>query len=370
MLLDKAETLYFDLLPAFRRTISNEGKTTTVHSLITAVLLGLYEIITTTSTDLGSHTAHARGVSAILTNKFSLFDLVSGVQLSQLPNPLIHKDLDLDDGDIGCLATATVQTADIFSILCMPLINSTWATLDPIFVKTISLKRKAEKLLDDERDTTTPEDLQLLKQEAELVREDYQRCVLNLAKEWTPVLVGHIPGNQNDMRRPEAGYWPGPVLSYYDHYVACIINSYAKSQLLVLNVIARCQGFTQDTEIDPLIWEEAQKLALKMVASIPYFLSENVQVFADQSLASGATSSQAITPGPSVGGLLIMHTLYMVSKLSVLDPMLKIYLKDCLAWIGRNMGIGQATMLAEDTSMNRSDYITQAHVLVWAGMLL
>lgn len=125
---------------------------------------------------------------------------MSGVQLSQLPNPLIHKDLDLDDGDIGCLATATVQTADIFSILCMPLINSTWATLDPIFVKTISLKRKAEKLLDDERDTTTPEDLQLLKQEAELVREDYQRCVLNLAKEWTPVLVGHIPGNQNDMR--------------------------------------------------------------------------------------------------------------------------------------------------------------------------
>lgn len=115
----------------------------------------------------------------------------------------------------------------------------------------------------------------------------------------------------------------------------------------MLNVIARCQGFTQDTEIDPLIWEEAQKLALKMVASIPYFLSENVQVFADQSLASGPTSSQAITPGPSVGGLLIMHTLYMVSKLSVLDPMLKIYLKDCLAWIGRNMGIGQATMLAE-----------------------
>jgi hypothetical protein len=44
MLLQKAETLYFDLLPSFRWTISNEGKSTTIRSLITAVLLGLYEV--------------------------------------------------------------------------------------------------------------------------------------------------------------------------------------------------------------------------------------------------------------------------------------------------------------------------------------
>jgi hypothetical protein len=44
ILLQKAETLYFDLLPSFRWTISNEGKFTTIQSLITAVLLGLYEV--------------------------------------------------------------------------------------------------------------------------------------------------------------------------------------------------------------------------------------------------------------------------------------------------------------------------------------
>jgi hypothetical protein len=44
MLLQKAETLYFDLLPSFRWTISNEGESTTIQSLITAVLLGLYEV--------------------------------------------------------------------------------------------------------------------------------------------------------------------------------------------------------------------------------------------------------------------------------------------------------------------------------------
>jgi len=44
MLLQKAETLYFDLLPSFRWTISNEGESTTIHSFATAVLLGLYEV--------------------------------------------------------------------------------------------------------------------------------------------------------------------------------------------------------------------------------------------------------------------------------------------------------------------------------------
>lgn len=44
MLLLRAETLYFDLLPSFRWTISNEHTSTTLHSFITAVLLGLYEV--------------------------------------------------------------------------------------------------------------------------------------------------------------------------------------------------------------------------------------------------------------------------------------------------------------------------------------
>jgi hypothetical protein len=117
----------------------------------------------------------------------------------------------------------------------------------------------------------------------------------------------------------------------------------------VLDIIVRCHSATtnlpQDAEIDPLIWQEAQKLALIIAGSIPYYLAEDVQVFLKQTLASDVTS-KAMIPGPSVGGLLLMHTLYMVSKMSVVDPALKVYFKDCLAWIGRNMGIGQATMLS------------------------
>ena len=82
----------------------------------------------------------------------------------------------------------------------MPLVNSPWATLDPIFVKTISLIQKAKKLLDNETKAAATDDLQLLEQEAELLRTEYKKCVISLSKEWRSSLIGIIPSNYNGMR--------------------------------------------------------------------------------------------------------------------------------------------------------------------------
>ena len=142
--------------------------------------------------------AHARGVSAILMNKYSPYDLLCGVQLFQLTNPLSPKNSEISDPKD--IATPTLQTSGKFSILCMPLVNSPWATLDPIFVKTISLKRKAENLLGDETEAIVIDDLQLLKQEAELLRTDYQKCAINLSKEWRSSLIGIIPSSYDITR--------------------------------------------------------------------------------------------------------------------------------------------------------------------------
>lgn len=141
---------------------------------------------------------------------------------------------------------------------------------------------------------------------------------------------------------------------------------------MVLNLIVRCHRATahlhRDAEIDPSIWEEAQKLAMDIAASIPYYLAENVQVFVNQTLTSD-TPPKAMTPGRSVGGLLSMHTLYMISKLSVVDPVLKDYLKDCLAWIGQHMGIGQATMLSEVKTESKASFIENV-MLTESGSIL
>lgn len=130
---------------------------------------------------------------------------------------------------------------------------------------------------------------------------------------------------------------------------------------MVLNIIVLCQQALAQTphgaKIDHSIWEEAQQVASQIVASIPFFLTGKVHAFWDQALSSDM-APKAIVPGPSVGGLLCMHTLYMVATLSVIDPALKDYLRNCLAWIGRNMGIGQATMLSE-VSRSLSSLVTE-----------
>lgn len=79
-----------------------------------------------------------------------------------------------------------------------PLV-SPWASLDTIFVDTISLKRKAESLLDNKMDVTI-EDLELLMEEAELLRTQYQKCVANISAEWSSRTLGFISSNHSCTR--------------------------------------------------------------------------------------------------------------------------------------------------------------------------
>jgi hypothetical protein len=133
------------------------------------------------------------------------------------------------------------------------------------------------------------------------------------------------------------------------------MNSYRKSRLLILDIIIKChQAAIAPSDIPGIsssILEEVEEIASDIAAAIPYHLADNISVFVTQTSASNGTAVD-MTPGRSAGGLLLMHTLYMVSTLTVIDPSLKKYFKDCLAWIGRNMGIGQATMLSEVEVIN------------------
>jgi hypothetical protein len=57
--------------------------------------------------------------------------------------------------------------------------------------------------------------------------------------------------------------------------------------------------------------------------------------------------SPSVVSGRPVGGLLLMYTLYVLLTLPIVEPKLKVYIRDCLAWIGTHMGIGQATILSK-----------------------
>jgi hypothetical protein len=113
---------------------------------------------------------------------------------------------------------------------------------------------------------------------------------------------------------------------------------------MILNIIIRCSKRLEEkiTSHDQKI--QFDELSNDMVASIPFNLSRDITKFMEQ---TKTTSEFAITPGKSLGGLLLMHPLFVTSNLSVISPQLQACMKGCLAWIGTNMGIGQATLLSK-----------------------
>ena len=126
-------------------------------------------------------------------------------------------------------------------------------------------------------------------------------------------------------------------------YVAGIWNCYRKSRLLFLDQVIRCE--LQFPEPDRKLtvgrlYSEVQTLAADLAASVHFHLTGSAEV--PPSSAHGV-----ITPGKSVGGLLILHPLTVSSTLSVVSPEMQTHFRNCLAWIGDNMGIGQATLLAK-----------------------
>lgn len=112
---------------------------------------------------------------------------------------------------------------------------------------------------------------------------------------------------------------------------------------LIINCSLRLQesGNSSDHHQEQL---EAQELADGMAASIPYYLVDNPQTLTQQTESGSETT---LSVGRPIGGLLLMHPMYVVLKLMVVSPELRGHFRERLAWIGAHMGIGQATLLSK-----------------------
>jgi hypothetical protein len=113
-----------------------------------------------------------------------------------------------------------------------------------------------------------------------------------------------------------------------------------------MNIIIRCQSqigrLTGGPEIDTAAQEYVADLTQSIVSSIPYLLSADLQAF-----VKNVPARSPLVPGRTVGGLLLIHGLFLLSTLPIIEPKVKDYLKDCLIWIGDHMGIGQAIVLSK-----------------------
>jgi hypothetical protein len=121
--------------------------------------------------------------------------------------------------------------------------------------------------------------------------------------------------------------------------VAAVWNTYYKARLIALEFIVRCSLLLQDGDAHKEGYAEAQRLAGKMISSIPYLLLKD-----PQRAMSNPRGIQE--PGRPFSGLLLMHPLYVATKVSVVPPAMQAHMTKCLAWVGRHMNIGQATLLS------------------------
>lgn len=140
-----------------------------------------------------------------------------------------------------------------------------------------------------------------------------------------------------------AGCWPGRVDTYFDLYVAGVWNIVRTSQLRIIDMMVELSDYHGDREAS-LYWiPRANALVEDLMASIPYHLTDNMHAFVNQ-----YDTEEGITDrGKSLGGLLLMHPLYVASRLPFVPEKMRSYMKRCLQWIGIEMGLGQATLLAE-----------------------
>jgi len=138
----------------------------------------------------------------------------------------------------------------------------------------------------------------------------------------------------------------------------CVVwNAYRKCRILLLNFISICTDRLGDHDESPEAsnWysdrnlnKEVRELSVAVTASIPFLIYQNPSSLLVQSSQHDSFTSERETlrPGHAYGGLLLMHVLYVVSRLPIVSEPHKNACRAALIEIGDLMGIGQAKLLA------------------------
>ncbi|KFZ02030.1 hypothetical protein V500_00480 [Pseudogymnoascus sp. VKM F-4518 (FW-2643)] len=205
-------------------------------------------------------------------------------------------------------------------------------------------------------------DLAILKADATSLSHQFAHWQAKQPNIIDPHPLGHIPALPHGSA-PRAGMWPGRVDTYFDHYIAGVWNTSRAARLLLLDLTLALSDAVNDGEDHARERSEAARLVEDIVASIPYHLTDDLGSFI------GGGAERELKPGRAVGGLLLMHPVFVASRVGAVGAELRVYLQECLAWIAENMGIGQAARFAKATAID-TQYFADGCMIVWTGMLV
>ncbi|RMJ13674.1 hypothetical protein BHE90_013326 [Fusarium euwallaceae] len=344
---ERAERLHQELLGSLARAIEVPTLVASLETRYIALLLGLYEISAANSADRRSHHAHAKGLSALLKTGTSPLDLLRIIRDGNRPDT---------NGLSGhCQGTQPrFRPRGIFSV---PALSDGEECLDNLMLDLDSLQTRFSTAFDT--GIFSPG----LGEEISSLYERFSSWSSSRCPGFKPITVTHLKQSAVNSGIA-AGCWPGRIDTYFDLYVAGVWNIVRTSQLRIIDMMVKMSDHHVDREAS-LHWiPRANAVVEDIMASIPYHLTDNLHAFIDEY----ATGEGINDRGKSLGGLLLMHPLYVASNFSFIPEKMRGYMKRCLLWIGKEMGLGQATLLVEAHDIDRS-YLESGCVIIWAGFL-
>ncbi|KAF2228418.1 hypothetical protein EV356DRAFT_538131 [Viridothelium virens] len=341
-LTEKAETMYHELLVSLAKALENPSVANSAESLMITTILGLYEMIMAREAHSGYHRTHAGGVAALLCIRSSPLDLLAAVR-----------------GGLPPIWKGVVRGHDVFYIPCS---DNAYQSLDDLLIKSGVLLERADVMLANSQSDSI--DLRILRNEATVLSREFIRWQDAQVDHFKPTAIGCVSQGRTDSVA-SVGLWPGQIDAYFDLYVAAVWNTFRAVRLQLIALTLDLSKAVNDDQDDTCEQLDAHRLLQDMISSIPYHLTEDLHGF----LRAVEKNTVVMHAGRDVGGLLLMHPLYIVSKLLIVPPQMRDYMRSCLTWIGESMGIGQASLFAKDTEF-RKDYLTSGCMLAYAGLLL
>jgi hypothetical protein len=223
------------------------------------------------------------------------------------------------------------QRPGVFSI---PALGHPGENLDQLLLSLDSLWMASEA-------ESLPKDLLRLKRASIYLDQHFVLWQGSRAAEFKPTTIGTI-GQSNSYSPPGAGCWPGKVDTYFDLYVAGVWNVFRVARLLIVALIIKLSEASEENEDCSEYIRTVNCIVDDVISSVPYHLTDNLQVF----LGTSSLNKEIMDSGKFLGGLLLIHPLYIVSELPFVSGDMRDYMRTCLAWIGSEMGFGQATLLS------------------------
>ena len=188
------------------------------------------------------------------------------------------------------------------------------------------------------------EGIHQIKNEAVLLDQAFAKWQEAQAGNLKPWTIGHVSQRQA-VSKLEVGYWPGKLDMYFDLYLAAVWNTSRTARILLINLIVKLSKILNPDDTYSRQHQDTLHLVEDIISSIPFHLAEDLPVFLRET--ERENTAPVMKAGRPVGGLLLIHSIYVASKLPIVPLQMQEYMNDTLEWIATYMGIGQASLFAK-----------------------